>query len=151
MNSPIELVPHHAAELVSEIVRGGPDIIDELADEWRRLMPGGPCDEPFYTPEWIHAYVSAFANGSEVVIVTARAAGQLVALLPLVRETRTVAGIRLRVLRSAGNAHTCRYELVHAATHRGAAIDAIWRALERDAGWDTLELESVPVAGAAAE
>ncbi|HEX2826070.1 MAG TPA: GNAT family N-acetyltransferase [Burkholderiales bacterium] len=151
MDSSIEPVPDAAPGFSTEIARGGAEVIAALADEWRDMMTGGPCDEPFYTPEWIGAYARSFGRASEFLAVTARRAGRLVAVLPLVRERRTFAGIPVRMLRSAGNAHTCRYELVHCREHREDAVRSIWLALLRDSAWDTLLLEFAPPDGAAAQ
>ena len=60
-----------------EVRRGGVEIIADLASEWRALCDEGTHAEPFYRPEWISAYVRAFAPDKQVVLVTARAGGRL--------------------------------------------------------------------------
>jgi CelD/BcsL family acetyltransferase involved in cellulose biosynthesis len=145
------LNPESLDELSSGIVSGGLEVIDELASEWRALCEAGPQDEPFFRPEWIGAYVRAFAPTSKIVIAMVRISGRLVALLPLLQEIGTVGGFPARKLRSPGNAHTCRYDLVHAAPLDARVLPAMWRALLCRGGWDVMELENVPLRGAATQ
>ena len=46
LNETLPAAPTVASE------EGGVDVIDRLAEEWRRLCDEGPGDEPFYRPEW---------------------------------------------------------------------------------------------------
>lgn len=130
--------------MIAEVLRGGSEVIDHLAHEWRALCEERPFDEPFYRPEWFGAYVRAFASGKELFVATARLQGCLVAVLPLIRELGSLDGIPARKLRAAGNAHTCRYDLIHRPHSAHAAIGAIWRVLLGTPGWDVLELSNVP-------
>lgn len=133
----------------AEVRRGGVEIIDELGSEWHELIKNTRYDEPFYRPEWIGAYVRAFAPRQQVVVVTVRHAGRLVAVLPLVKSIGWFHGLPARKLTSASNVHTCRYDLIHAPD----AIDAVlaaWCALRDERDWDVLELTDVPIRGAVA-
>ena len=123
-------------------------MIDQLGDEWRALCEAGPYSDPFYRPEWIAAYVRAFAQRQTVAIATARCGGRLVAVLPLIRETGLIGGMPARKLRGAANVHTCRYDLIHHAGVSDVAIPAVWDALRWTPGWDVLELPNVPIRGA---
>lgn len=133
----------HAA-LVAEIVSA----IDPLTDEWRALCAEGACDQPFFRPEWIAAYLRAFAGNQTPLIVTARKNGRLRAVLPLLEERGFLHGLPVRKWRSAANAHSCRFDLIHGLSDREEAVRAIWALLKRQAGWDVIELEDVPVGGA---
>jgi CelD/BcsL family acetyltransferase involved in cellulose biosynthesis len=135
----------------ADVVSGGVEVIHQLANEWRALLEDSHYDEPFYRPEWIAAYVRAFAPGKTVVVATARSNGRLIAILPLVRETAFVGGIPARKLRAAGNVHTCRFDLVHRNHVGDTAVSAIWNALRSIPGWDVLELSNVPIDGAAGD
>jgi CelD/BcsL family acetyltransferase involved in cellulose biosynthesis len=135
---------HVAAQL-----EGGVESIDGLADEWRALCAEGPCDEPFYRPEWIAAYVRAFAPRARLRLLTARADGRLRAVLPLVAEWGSLHGLRLRKLRGAANVHSCRFDLVHGVDDAEGAAGAIWALLRCTPGWDALELRDVPCGGGA--
>lgn len=129
--------------LTSEIVSGGIEIVDGLEEEWRTL-----CEEeaePFYRPEWVRAYVRAFAPGKTLCIATVRDNGRLVAVLPLIREVGSLGGLPARKLRSAGNVHTYRFDILRSRIEADAAISAIWDALKRARDWDVVQLERVPI------
>ena len=137
-----------AVPLDIETRRGGVGVIDALAPDWRRLCEAGPYDQPFYRPEWIRAYVAAFAPRAEVVVITLRDAGRLVAVLPLIREVSAIGGLPARKLRSAGNTHTCRFDLVHDVRQTESIVPRLWAALLGERGWDALELNDVPAGSA---
>lgn len=136
---------------VVEVFRGGVALLDRYAREWGVLCDSSTYDEPFYRPEWVRAYAAAFASEREFVLATVRAAGRLVAILPLVSELGTIGGLPARKLRSAGNTHTVRYDLVHDRAFGNDVIPSLWKALLRESGWDVLELENVPEGGALTE
>src|SRR5215213_5717683 len=135
----------------AEVLSGGVEIIDQLAGEWRTLCEHSRYDEPFYGPEWIAAYVRAFAPDKTIVVATARSGGRLTAVLPLIRENGFIGGIPARKLRAAGNVHTSRFDLVHRVGFAQTAIPAVWNALRSMPGWDLLELTDVVIRGAAGE
>lgn len=138
----------HAAPVTAHGMRGGVELIDAVAPEWSALCAQPGNDEPFYRPEWIHAYLSAFEPSAEVVLVAARAADRLVGVLTLVSEVGTIGSMPARKLRAAGNTHTCRVALVLDRAFEAEVIEAMWNALLRVPGWDVLELENVPPGGA---
>jgi CelD/BcsL family acetyltransferase involved in cellulose biosynthesis len=130
---------------------GGIELIDGLAVEWRDLCSAGLCNEPFRQPEWIAAYVNAFAAARTLVLVTARAGGRLRAVLPLVSERSHLHGIPVRKLRSAANVHSGRFDLICSGIDSPGAAAAIWGALRETPKWDVIELREVPAGGAANE
>jgi CelD/BcsL family acetyltransferase involved in cellulose biosynthesis len=136
-----------APQVEADVVHGGVEAIDALSAEWSALCDRAEVDEPFYRPEWIRAYVAAFEQSSALALVTARRRGRLVAILPLVSELGTLAGLPARKLRSAGNTHTCRYDLLCARGMAAEAASAVASALLRSPGWDLIELENVPRGG----
>jgi CelD/BcsL family acetyltransferase involved in cellulose biosynthesis len=124
---------------------GGVEIIESLAEEWRRLCEDGLCDEPFYRPEWVAAYIRAFAPQAKVVVVTARVEGELRAILPLIEERALFCGVPVKKLRCAANVHSCRFDMVCARHGKGeAAVQAIWKFLAAHSGWDVIQLSDVP-------
>ena len=135
----------------AEILVGGLEVIDRSAAEWRALCASTPYAQPFYQPEWICSYVSAFAPRSTVVLITVRSDGKLTAVLPLVRQIALHGGLIARELRAAGNTHTCRYDLIHDPRERSTCVAAIWDALNGMPGWDVLALDNVPARGAVAD
>jgi len=135
--------------LMAEARRGGVEIIADLAAEWRALCDEGTHAEPFYRPEWISAYVRAFAPDKQVVLVTARVNGRLRAVLPLIEERTRFHGVPVKMLRGAANVHSDRFDLVHGAGEDSAeAVLAIWQFLKEAPGWDVIEVRDVPPGGA---
>ena len=143
LNETVPAAPTVASE------EGGVDVIDRLAEEWRRLCDEGPGDEPFYRPEWIRAYVRAFEPAKRLMVITARVGGRLEAVLPLIRERALWCGLPVTRLRAAANCHSCRFDAVQGAGIEGeAAVLAIWNFLKRLPGWDVLQFCDVPQSGA---
>src|SRR3712207_6526069 len=115
-----------AAPLDVRSVRGGIEAIDALHGEWSRLCDASQSDEPFYRPEWIRAYVAAFAPHAELVLITVRDEDGLLGVLPLVREIGAIGGLPARKLRVAGNTHTCRYDVTTRGADAAAIVEALW-------------------------
>jgi CelD/BcsL family acetyltransferase involved in cellulose biosynthesis len=137
------------AKPVAEAFSGGVEIIERFADEWRELCAEGPCDQPFFRPEWIESYMRAFAPHKRLLIVTARVNGRLRALLPLVEGRALFHGLPVRMLRSPTNEHSCRFDLAHGAGQDvPTAVRAVWQLLRERRGWDMIELRLVPEGGA---
>ena len=130
--------------------RGGFELVDRLAPQWRALCEEGPSDQPFYRPEWIGAYLRAFAPHKKLLLVTARIGGRLKGVLPLIEERALFAGIPAKMLRGAYSVHSCRFDLIRGAGPDGdAAVIAVWNFLKSKQDWDVLELQEVPEGGAA--
>jgi len=131
--------------------KGGVEIMDRLAEEWRQLCNEGPSDQPFYRPEWVRAYVCAFVPQQKLLVITARSGGRLRAVLPFVEERSFFCGFPVRKLRGTANVHSLRFDIVRGAAAEGeAAVLAVWSFLKELPGWDLLELPYVPQ-GAALE
>jgi len=136
---------HPPSSAVVRAKTGGVEIVESLAEEWRRLCEQGRSDEPFYRPEWVAAYIRAFAPRAKVVVVTARVDGELKAVLPLIEERSSFRGIPFKKLRDASNTHSCRFDMVCAPGAEGdAAVRAIWKFLAKRSGWDVMQLSAVP-------
>ncbi|MFN0124951.1 MAG: GNAT family N-acetyltransferase [Blastocatellia bacterium] len=131
------------APLLVEALSGGVEVIERLAAEWRALC----AESPFFQPEWIAAYVRAFAADKQLIVFTARRAGQLRAVLPLITERATLHGVPVRKLRSPSGVHSCRFDLVAGRGDEAAAVGAIWQALQQRKGWDVIELLDMPEGG----
>lgn len=130
-----------------DVLAGGPQILERIAAEWRTLCDEGPCDEPFYRPEWISAHLRAFEPDASLRVYTARSGGRLRAVLPLVEERATVRGIPVRKLRSAAGVHSCRFDLVHGRDDGMEMGRRIWERLRASGGWDVIEITDVPEGG----
>src|SRR5438445_1696284 len=85
---------------LAEVQTGGVELIDALAEEWRELCEEEPNDQPFCRPEWVCAYLRAFAPRAKLVLITARVDGRLRAVLSLIEERGFLCGLPVRKLRS---------------------------------------------------
>jgi CelD/BcsL family acetyltransferase involved in cellulose biosynthesis len=133
-----------------ETRRGGVDLVDQLAPQWRDLCSRASSDEPFYRPEWIGAYLRAFQPEGHFLSLTAQRAGRLTALLPLVEEHGFLCGLPVRKLRGTANVHSCRFDLVrHTGAEGESAVKAIWQSIRDRLEWDVIELPDVPEGGGA--
>ncbi|MEK8023279.1 MAG: GNAT family N-acetyltransferase [Candidatus Hydrogenedentota bacterium] len=134
-----------------EMKRGGVEIIESIKDEWSSLASEGPCDEPFYRPEWFVAQARAFRPGCEICLVLLREEGRLRAVLPVGFELTWRGPLPARTIHSLTNGHSVRYNVIHGAGGDLAKIQQeLWNFLRTLRGWDIIELQNVP-RGTAAE
>ena len=127
---------------------GTVDLVERIADEWRQLCQEGPCNEPFYRPEWIASALRAFASRQRVLLVTVRRGSRLRAVLPLVEhkgKTSSITGVRLRCANIIP-----RFEFIHGdEPNLPEVMQAAWQHLRQLSGWDVIELINVPQGSAA--
>jgi CelD/BcsL family acetyltransferase involved in cellulose biosynthesis len=136
---------------IIEVLRGGADVIDIIADEWRELCNNGPSDQPYYRPEWIAAYVRNFSQDTGIVIFLVRVSGRLAAVLPLLEEKCSIARLPVTKLKGMSTVNLWRYDMVRADGEEGRlAVSALWNHLRKYSGWDVIEFPNLPQ-GAAAE
>jgi CelD/BcsL family acetyltransferase involved in cellulose biosynthesis len=125
--------------------RGGVEVIERWADDWRKLCLESADDQPFYRPEWIAAHIRAFTPQAKVVLLTVRSREKLLFVLPLLAEWAVFHGVPLRKLRAPVNGHSCRFDAVrHSSSEGDAAVIAAWNYLQKLSGWDLLEFHDVP-------
>jgi CelD/BcsL family acetyltransferase involved in cellulose biosynthesis len=130
--------------------RGGVEIVDNLAEEWRSLCADAADDQPFYRPEWIRAHLRAFLPGAKVRLIAVRDEGRLRLVLPLVEEKGTIGGIPVRTLRAPVNAHGARFDAVcNSGADGDAAISAAWQFLKQMEVWDVLQFRNAPLGSVA--
>jgi CelD/BcsL family acetyltransferase involved in cellulose biosynthesis len=147
---PTAVYTEPAATLAAEIQRGGPELIDAIAADWRALCCESGQDEPFFRPEWVRAYVVAFTSDTTLVLITVRCGDRLLAVLPLVERRVRLGGVLMRALCGAANVHSCRFDLICARGAEGErAASALWECVQRELQWDVVLLPDVPSAGAA--
>jgi CelD/BcsL family acetyltransferase involved in cellulose biosynthesis len=124
---------------------GGIEVVERLADEWCKLCDEAFDDQPFYRPEWIGAYLRAFAPRKPILLITARMNDRLKAVLPLIEDRTWLWGFPLRRIHSAANVHCLRFDLLRSASPEGLlATRAIWEFLRDSVKWDVLEMSYVP-------
>jgi CelD/BcsL family acetyltransferase involved in cellulose biosynthesis len=138
-------LPVKTEQVVVSAHRGGLEIIDAMADEWRDLCADSVDDQPFYRPEWIRAHVRAFVPGAKVLLITAKLNGRLCLVLPIIEDKHIFSGLPVRRLRSPVNAHGGRFDAVRTLGRNGeAAISATWEFLNKLDCWDMLEFSHTP-------
>jgi CelD/BcsL family acetyltransferase involved in cellulose biosynthesis len=134
-----------ASAVIVSARRGGVEIIDELADEWRDLCDVSADDHPFYRPEFIRAHIRNMIPGAKVVLVTARLDHRLQLVLPLVEELGRYGKVPLRKLRAPVDLNCGRFDAARRSGPEGdAAIRATWNYLKDNGGWDVLQLLDTP-------
>jgi len=134
-------VQRDPALVVVRAHRGGAEVIDNLADEWRRLCAKAADDQPFYRPEWIRAHIRAFSPDATIVLITARSNDRLHLVLPLLEEKNTFCKVPVRRLRAPVDMHCGRFDATRIAGSDGdAAILATWNFLRNLDNWDMLQL-----------
>ena len=115
-----------------------------LRDEWNDLLESSPADTLFLRHEWLENWWGHFGAGRRLAIFLARDGGRLAAVLPLVEERLSLAGMPAVHLRSLTNGHAFRFNALvrHDA---GDALAAIWAHVRlRSRPWDILRLEEMP-------
>ena len=123
--------------------RGGIELIDQWAEEWRNLCAEAVDDQPFYRPEWIKAFFRNFGREKKVRLISVRSQKHLCLLLPLLEELATFSKVPLRRLRSPVNGTCGRFDAVRQVGQEGdAAIQATWDYLKKLDGWDLLQFSS---------
>jgi CelD/BcsL family acetyltransferase involved in cellulose biosynthesis len=133
-------------------VRGGVEIIDALADEWRSLCDENIGHQPFWRPEWIRAHTRTHSPNAKVLLVVTRINGRLSLVLPLLEEIGTFSRIPVRKLRAPVNFNAGRFDAVRSPGPDGdAAVRATWDRLESMNGWDVLQLQYVQEGGTVAQ
>jgi CelD/BcsL family acetyltransferase involved in cellulose biosynthesis len=122
------------------------ELIDRVADEWRELCNEGPCDQPFFRPEWFAASIRAFGKKRRVILIIVRNRTRLQSILPLWQETSWECGLPVRKLCSAGNVdHSPRFDFVHGCDPGMDKIaTAVWTALKDLCEWDVIQFSNVP-------
>jgi CelD/BcsL family acetyltransferase involved in cellulose biosynthesis len=114
-----------------------------LREEWNATLAAGPVDAPFSRHEWLAAWLAAFAEGEEPIVLAARdAAGRAHGFAAFL--ARRDSGLRLLV--APANDHSCRVEWALGAEPPPAAA-AIWEHLRDRLRWDVLLVRDVPREG----
>jgi CelD/BcsL family acetyltransferase involved in cellulose biosynthesis len=133
--------------MTTRVQCGGTELVDTIADEWRGL-----CEEsnmpPFHYPEWIAAYLRAWAPEAQLRVLTVHEQSRLRAVLPLMTGS-SFCGLPVRSLRSACNVHFPRFDLVVGGGNADLATACLWDSLKHSSEWDVLQIDNVVEGGAA--
>jgi CelD/BcsL family acetyltransferase involved in cellulose biosynthesis len=148
MSAAIAKSPVLNPPLIANVESGTSKIIEKIEQSWQKLCLEGPCNQPFFRPECIRAYLEAFAPDSELVLLTCWRGKSLRAVLPLLKEYKRIAGLSVSLLRSTVNSHYSRFDLIHGKEDQEEAAKLVWRTLMNLGSWDFLKVSDVPARGA---
>jgi CelD/BcsL family acetyltransferase involved in cellulose biosynthesis len=128
--------------------QGGIELIDRMSPEWREMCDGCADGQPFRRPEWIRAYLKHFMPRGNVVILSVRAGGRLVSLLPLVTGRVLFSGLPARRLGAPVNLYSYRFDIACSTNETGrVAVRALWEALKELSAWDVIQFDHLPEDG----
>ncbi len=131
-------------KLSVRVQRGGQELVEQVADQWRRLCDDSGDEEVFYRPEWAQAYLRAFEPKADVIVISAWAGERLRGILPLVRQRTNVSGFPVIQLTLPANVHSLRASLTVYPREEGeAALNALWRAALDLPHWDMIDVVNV--------
>ena len=131
-------------KLSVRVQRGGHELVEQIACEWRRLCDESGDEEVFYRPEWAQAYLQAFEPGADVTVISAWAGTKLRGILPLVRRRTIVAGFPIVQLTLPVNFHSSRAGLAVCQGKEGEiALSALWQATKTLPRWDMIDVVHV--------
>jgi CelD/BcsL family acetyltransferase involved in cellulose biosynthesis len=131
-------------KLSVRVQRGGVELVEQIAGEWRRLCDESGDEEVFYRPEWAQAYLQAFEPKADVIVISAWAGDRLCGILPLVRRRTFVSGLPIVTLTVPANVHSLRASLTISPGSAGeAALRALWQATKNLPGWDMIDVANV--------
>ena len=136
--------PIPGTKLSVRVQRGGHELVEQIADDWRLLCDESGDEEVFYRPEWAQAYLQAFEPKADVILISAWSGTKLRGILPLVLRRSRMSGLPVVQLTLPANVHSLRASLTVCPGAEGeAALKAIWQAAKELPGWDTLDVTNV--------
>jgi len=131
-------------KLSVRVQRGGPELVEQIAGEWRRLWDESGDEEVFYRPEWAQAYLQAFEPQADVVLISAWAGERLRGILPLVRRRTVMSGLPIVQLTLPANVHCLRASLTVCLGEEGATVlKALWEAAKNLPSWHLIDVANV--------
>jgi CelD/BcsL family acetyltransferase involved in cellulose biosynthesis len=114
-----------------------------LERAWNDAVDRAAITHPFLRHEWVRTWWECFGAGASLHVLVARRDGQITAIAPLLRETTSLYGLRVRRIRFIQNDHTPRTDVI-VASDAEESYRAIWTALRNDADrWDVLQLSQL--------
>ena len=124
-------------------------VAKQSAQPWSDLA-GGSCIPPYLRPEWTFAYLDAYEPDAELTMVTVRRHGDLIGILPLIRERSWFFGVSVRLLRDPVQRYAPDpFDIACAPADADAVAACVWDALRTRRDWDVIELVDLPETGAA--
>src|ERR1700760_4953327 len=117
---------HKNQGLTVRVQTGNSSVIEQIAADWRQLFDESGEEEGFYRPEWALAYLQAFHDDAEVIVISAWCGERLRGVLPLVRHISRAYGVPVTKLTLPANVHSLRASLTVCTGAEGdAALSAM--------------------------
>src|SRR5438270_3317741 len=131
-------------KLSVRVQRGGPELVEQIAGEWRRLCDESGDEEVFYRPEWAQAYLRAFEPRADVILISAWAGERLRGILPLVRRRTSMSGLTFVQLTLPANVHCLRASFTVFPGEKDATVlKALWEAAKNLPSWHLIDVANV--------
>jgi len=131
-------------KLSVRVQRGGYELVEQIAGEWRRLCDDSDDEEVFYRPEWAQAYLQAFEPKADVILISAWSADKLRGILPLVRRRSSISGLPILQFTLPANVHCLRASLTICPREEGATVlKALWEAARNLPRWHLIDVANV--------
>ena len=114
-----------------------------LEAAWNDAVDRAGIAHPFVRHEWVRTWWECFGEGARLHVLVVRNQGQITAIAPLLHETTSMYGVRVRRIRFIQNDHTPRTDII-VASDPEESYRAIWTALRNDTDrWDVLQLSQL--------
>jgi CelD/BcsL family acetyltransferase involved in cellulose biosynthesis len=126
----------------------GPQALQELASDWQCLADRLPDAQYYQRPQWFESYLKICENPGHMLWLTARADGELCAVLPLQRLFRRVGPLAVSELRMVSNGHMTLADVC--ADRKSSELWMAWWQWLQSASaptWDRLAVTSTPADG----
>ena len=131
-------------KLAVRVQTGGVELIEQLAPGWQRLCDESSGGEIFYRPEWMLAYLNAFAPKARVTVISAWAGDRLRGVLPLMSERAWIAGLPATQLTIPANVHCFRVGLAICPGEEGREVlRSLWQAMKALPGWSIFDVSNI--------
>jgi hypothetical protein len=114
-----------------------------MESAWNETVERAGVEHPFLRHEWLCTWWDCFGAGRRLHIVVVRSNGRIMAIAPLMWDTKLMYGVPVRCLRLLQNDHTPRTDII-VAERPEDSYRAIWRSLMNSPEtWDVLQLSQV--------
>jgi hypothetical protein len=131
-------------KLAVRVQIGGAELVSELAPAWQRLCDESTDGEIFYRPEWLLAYLNAFAPEMQITVISTWAGARMRGVLPLMYQRTWISGLPAKTLTIPANVHCFRVGLTCCpGAERREALRSLWRAMKELAGWSVFDVSDV--------
>jgi hypothetical protein len=116
-----------------------------LDHEWDQLVDRCGSDRLFLSHTWFRTWWEAFGSDKQLHIITVRsAAGQLLAVAPLMRASTSIYGLKADTLHAIYNPHTPRYDFIVGNNQDPMLYEAIWTQLMESDECDAIVVAQIP-------